>query len=411
MLSTRWIRFRATKDLRCQPMLLEPGREDNLALAGALVDYLQGMAGQPRNAVEEGLEPLVKGAGRLKVARGLAEVLLDRCEFEQAGDMDPVEVREVVFSKSADRFPVGSLPGMTPREVIVAEAAAALEADPDDLERALYADLKGEQRLTASPDWSAEDLLFRYNAALVQAILLRAEDLVVTLAQPEPARVRQLLRYLRFFELLHAARVTEDGVVLTVDGPGSVLSGVRRYGLQMARFFPALLLQERFHARATIKWPGKGKRLTLVLKPSKRLRSWYPDTGAWTPKELTDLTARLAAAAGEGWETRPAEEVEPLGGQTLFVPDLVLEGPRGRRLRIEVLWPHRQRNLGDYLDAIATHAPADVLVCVVRPPKKWKRKVIAYEDSTRGRVMYCARSVPAARVAARAAGLGTESLL
>ena len=75
----------------------------------------------------------------------------------------------------------------------------------------------------------------------------------------------------------------------------------------------------------------------LVLDPSKRLRSWYPDTGAWTPKELTDLTARLAAAAGEGWGVRPAEEVEPLGGQTLFVPDLVLDGPRGRRLRIEVL--------------------------------------------------------------------------
>ncbi len=410
MLSIRWVRFRATKDLRCQPMLLEPGRGDNCALAEALVGYLQGMAGQSRSAVEEGLEPLVKGAGRLKVARGLAEVLLDRCEFEQAGDMDPVEVREAVFSRSADRFPVGSLPGMTPRDEIVAAAAAALGADPADLERALYADLKGEQRLTASPDWSAEDLLFRYNAALVQAILLRAENLVVTLPQPEPARVRQLLRYLRFFELLHAARVTEEGIVLTVDGPGSVLTGVRRYGLQMARFFPALLLQERFHATATIKWPGKGQRLSLIIEPSKRLRSWYPDTGAWTPKELTDLMTRLAAAAGEGWEVRPAEEVEALGGQTLFVPDLVLTGPRGRRLRIEILWPHRQRDLGSYLDAIALHAPADVLVCVVRPQKKFKRKVISYEDSTGGRVMFCARSVPASRVAALAAGLGTRLL-
>jgi len=379
-------------------MLLDPRRGDNLALAEALVEHLRCMTGQTRGAVEEGIEPLVKAEGRIKVARGLAEVLLDRCGFEQAGDLDPVEVREVLFRLAAERFPVGSLPEMGRRDEILTEAAAEFGAEPPDLERVLYADLKAEQRLTAPPDWSGEDLVFRYNAALVQALLLRAEDLVLTLPQPEPPRIRQLVRYLRFFELLHASRVTEDGVTLTVDGPGSVLSGVRRYGLQMARFFPALLLQERFRAEATIKWPRKRGRLTLVVEPSRRLRSWYPDTGAWTPKELDDLMGRLAAASPEGWEVRPGEEVEPLGGQTLLIPDLVIAGPGGGCLRMEVLWPHRQRDLGDYLDAVALHAPADVLVCVVRPPKKWKRKVMAVEESTGGRVMFCARTVPVSRV-------------
>jgi len=346
------------------------------------------------------MEPLVKGEGRLKVARGLLEVLLDRCEFEQAGELDPAEVREVLFSLSMERFPVGSLPEMGRRAEILAEAGATLGATPADLERALYADLKAEQRLTGAPDWSGEDLLYRYNAALVQAILLHAEELTLTLSQPEPARVRQLIRYLRFFELLHASRVTEDGVILTVDGPGSVLSGARRYGLQMARFFPALLLQDRFRGEATVKWPRKRGRMNLIIEPSKRLRSWYPDTGAWAPRELTELSERLVAAAGEGWEVRPGEEVEPLGGQTLLIPDLVLTDPGGHRLRIEVLWPHRHRGLGDYLDAIAAHAPADVLVCVVRPAKKWKRKVIAVEESTGGLVLFCARTVPVAKLVA-----------
>lgn len=402
MLSTRWVRFRTTKDRQCQPMLLDPRRKDNRGLAEALANYLQSMAWRTRAVVEEGLEPLVKGEGRVKVARGLAETLLDRCEFEQAGELDPVKVREILFRLAADRFPVGSLPDMGQREEVIAEAAVLLDAGVGDLERALYADLKAEQRLTASPDWSGEDLIFRYNAALVQAILLRAEDLRVTLPQPAPVRIRQMIRYLRFFELLHASRVSDDGVVFTVDGPASVLKGARRYGLQMARFFPALLLQENFRGEATIKWPRKRGRTTLVLEPSKRLRSWYPDTGAWTPKELGELTTRLAGAVGEGWEVRPGEEVLPLDGQVLLVPDLVLAGPAGRRLRLEVLWPHRHRDLGDYLDAIMTHAPADVLVCVVRPPKKWKRKVIAAEEASAGRVLFCARSVPVAKIVARA---------
>jgi len=379
-------------------MLLDPRRGDNLGLAAALAEHLRGMTGRTRAAVEEGMEPLVKAESRFKVARGLAEVLLDRCEFEQVGELDPVEVRDVLFRLSAEAFPVGSLPEMGRRDEILAEAAAGFGVETADLERALYADLKAEQRLTASPDWSGEDLVFRYNAALIQALLLRAEDLVLTLPSPSPARIRQLVRYLRFFELLHASRVDGEGVTLTVDGPGSVLSGVRRYGIQMARFFPALLLQERFRAEATIKWPRRRGHLTLVVEPSGRLRSWYPDTGAWTPKELDDLMDRLVAAAPAGWEVGAGEEVEPLGGQTLLIPDLVLAGPGGARLRMEVLWPHRQRDLGGYLDAVAAHAPADVLICVVRPPKKWKRRVMDMEESTRGRVLFCARTVPVSRI-------------
>lgn len=406
MLSTRWVRFRTTKDRQCQPMLLDPRRKDNLALAGALTEYLRGVAGATRATVDEGMEPLVKGEGRAKVARGLAEILLDRCEFEQAGALDPGEVREVLFGLAMERFPIGSLPEMGRRDELLAAAAAALGATAGDIERALYADLKAEQRLTGTVDWTAEELIFRYNAGLVQAILLRAEDLTLTLTEPEPARVRQLVRYLRFFELLHASRVSEEGVTLTVDGPASVLSGARKYGLQMARFYPALLLQERFRGEATIKWPRKRGRMTLVLEPSKRLRSWYPDTGAWAPRELTELSERLAAAAGAGWAVHPGEEVEPLGGQTLLIPDLVLVGPGGRRLRIEVLWPHRQRGLGDYLEAVVVHAPSDVLVCVVRPAKKWKRKVMALEAASEGRVLFCSRTVPVAKVAARAAEPG-----
>ncbi|MBM4370582.1 MAG: DUF790 family protein, partial [Deltaproteobacteria bacterium] len=327
MLNGRWVRFRAGQDGRCVPLLLDPDREDNAALAEALAGYLRGMGGRPRTEVEEGLEPLVKGEGRAKVARGLAEVLLERCEFEQAGELDPVAVREALFSRAAQRFPVGTREGMTLRGEILADAAAALGSTPAALEAALFADLKGEQRLTAAPPWTGEELLLRYNAAQVQALLLRAESLTVTLSAPPPARVRQLVRYLRFFELLHSVSAAEGTVVFSVDGPASVLEGGRRYGLQMARFFPALLLQERFVAEARIRWPGKRKRLDLVLEPSPRLRSWYPDTGAWIPREITELADRLAAAAGPGWEVRPAEEVVPLGGQTLFVPDLVLAGP------------------------------------------------------------------------------------
>ena len=55
---------------------------------------------------------------------------------------------------------------------------------------------------------TAEGLLHRYNCAQVQGLLLRCEGMTVTLPESGPAKLRQLLKYLRFNKLL--ANITQD---------------------------------------------------------------------------------------------------------------------------------------------------------------------------------------------------------
>ena len=77
-----------------------------------------------------------------------------------------------------------------------------------------------------------------------QGLLLTAERLDIRAPWPEPLRLRQLLRYLKFFGLLFqtSGGSRGEGLHVRVDGPLSVLESSNRYGLQLAEFLPALLL-------------------------------------------------------------------------------------------------------------------------------------------------------------------------
>src|SRR5690606_14619105 len=99
--------------------------------------------------------------------------------------------------------------------------------------------LKEEQRIVTcgvpDPDW----LIARYNVALVQALLLRATEVRVRLVEPTVPRVRQLLRHVKFQQLLHHGRRDGDTLELVLDGPGALFRQSTRYGMQLASFFPA----------------------------------------------------------------------------------------------------------------------------------------------------------------------------
>jgi predicted nuclease of restriction endonuclease-like RecB superfamily len=163
-------------------------------------------------------------------------------------------------------------------------------------------------------------LLHRYNVALVQSLLLHAGELVISLSAPAPARLRQLLRAVKFHQLIHAVTRAEDGWQITVDGPASCLSQGTRYGMALARFFPALLLlPTAWSLRAEIA-AGRGSR-TLTLASADGLRSHYRDVGGWEPQELVTFIERWNAA-DTGWEL--STDAPPLrqGPQDVVVPDL-----------------------------------------------------------------------------------------
>jgi hypothetical protein len=139
--------------------------------------------------------------------------------------LDPALVRSKVFAYAQQIGPLAVDPAPSPHNPferptaldVYAHVATELGCAPDDLERALYADLRDHHHLIAAPVPEPTALLHRYHVALVQGILLRATEVRLTLAAPTVPRVRQLLRYAKFHQLMVRATRDDGDLHLVLD--------------------------------------------------------------------------------------------------------------------------------------------------------------------------------------------------
>lgn len=315
-----------------------------------------------------------------KLTRGLAKVLADRCELDTVSDLDPQEVRRLVFARAAATGPIARHAGPTHRRVaadVLAEVAAELDVDGETLSRALYADLKDEQRFTTWRPLTPSALLQRYNVALVQALLLRATWLRLRLVAPEPKRLAQLLRYARFHELMYRVETAAGGggareesrpslaedeplaVLLHLDGPESLLRQSTRYGLQLATFFPAVLLQTgTWSLEAEVMWGHKRKaKKRLSLSQDAGLVSHYRDTGTWKSRAELFFEERWGDGH-DGWTMVPGQ-AQVIEGQHVLVPAYSFEKD-GRRAHLDIVGYWRK----GYLEQRLERTPPDVVLAV-----------------------------------------------
>jgi hypothetical protein len=350
------------------PHLLDPRAPAARDAAAALIATVQGHLGRSRGKLEEALRAGPPPGLDARTAQGLARLLLERCTFEVRADVAPAALREAVLDAAAAAWRADAGAGTAPwRGAVLARAAAPLGLSLAEAEATLFADLEDQQRLlsvaplvpgapgagasgkaapgTAAPDTGtqgAEALLYRYNTAQVQGLLLRAEDVRITAPWPAPRRLRQLLRYLKFYGLLFrdesrpvVAGGAAAGLALVVDGPLSVLDSATRYGLNLAEFFPALLLWDPPWAlEATLRLGrGAGKPAQLRLQPHPWLRSHYPDHGQWVAREVERFVEAFNAGPPP-WRAVAAEALLALPGNRSLVPDFELRradgAPRAR---------------------------------------------------------------------------------
>ncbi|MCK6504985.1 DUF790 family protein [Myxococcota bacterium] len=333
-------------------------------LVGLFTQAVEG--GWTRGELEAALRELEGDDTDHKLSRGLAKVLWDRCEVETVADLDPQEVRRQVFALAAARGPLARGPGPSPGQdiarplarEILDEVAAGMGTTGEHLARALYADLKEQQRLTSWRPLDGPGLLRRYDVALVQAVLLRAFWLKLRLVAPDPRRLQQLLRAARFHELMVRVDKAGPAVLVHLDGPESLLRQSTRYGMQLATFFPTLLLQTGTWAlEAEVAW-GKGRlRKSLTLTDQQGLVSHARDIGAWKSRTEQFFEDRWGAEQ-EGWTISPGE-VQVIAGQHVLVPAWTFR-KGGRTAHLDVVGYWRK----GYLEERLQHTPPDVVLAV-----------------------------------------------
>lgn len=366
MLTADLIRARVVKG-EVRPRYVADDDLDVRALAEEMTGVFRAHLGKRRVELETALAQITGEGTDYLLHRGLAKLLFDRSSYETSSPVDPVDLRRAVFEASAKVHPavrVADALHTVTRDDVLAGVAASLGVDVAAVEQGLYADLEDEQVMTAAPDLTGEALVQRYNLALAQAALLRATRLVVRLDEGDPSRFRQLLRWVKFYRLIHKGERAEGGGwLLTLDGPISVFQQSNKYGLQLAEFLPALLLFPSWSAEAMLRWGPQKRDLTFRVSRSDALVSNLPDKGAYVTKEEQWVLDRFAALKTPWTLSREGSLID-LAGRGVLIPDFVARHADGREALVEVLGFWRKETLAARVELLKAAGPPNLVLAV-----------------------------------------------
>lgn len=364
MLTGKLVRVRHAKN-KLVPMYIDAHNRDWLAAAEQLLFAYRDATGRTRGELEEQLADLVgDGPGQL-IHQGLAKLLEDRCDFEVAADVPPDQVREAVFRTSAEHHAsAGKAATPFDRDAVLTAVAGELHITPEQVDRALFADLKDEQRILKFDDCTPEFLLNRYNVALAQAILLRCVGMEVRVWNETPARFRKLFNAVKFHRLICTIRPADGtSYKLFLDGPLSLFSSTQKYGLQLAMFLPVLLQCKAFELRAEVRWGADKKEKVFTLTGSEGLRSHLPDFGVYTPREITNFETNFRDTIPDWLISNDPNPILVEG--ITWVPDFTLKHTvSGKVVHVEILGFWRKVNIEEHYKRLKRAIPGQFVLVV-----------------------------------------------
>lgn len=303
-------------------------------LAEQLLAVARQQIGRVREQVELAWAEIAVRPKERRLYEGLVKLVSDACAFGALPEVDPAELRRRLFTAASEERKGLADDASFDRQAIIDRIAGELRISAEALERGLYADLKGAQRLEAVPaQWTPEALVEAYERGQLQAALLRAVRVRLVVRCSDPAGYRRLFHRLKFQRLLYRIERLPDGShQVDVDGPFSLFESVTKYGLQLASLVPALLECDHVRVEADLRWGKARKPLKLVHE----LRGASTASEPVLREEVAVLLERLQETASP-WRVHPCSDVLDLPGVGLCVPDLVFERAGCRPVYLEVL--------------------------------------------------------------------------
>lgn len=367
MLTKDLLRFSRARG-QVKPKFLDVQDQRLLDLSKELLSLYDLASASTRGELEDRAATMINAYDDIRLAEGLNKIILDRCEFGGRSDIDYAEARDTLFLASAKA--VGTMKYQPYR--LHLEQATGL---PGEFLEDIYADHPDNEKLLAVDILSPRELLERYNVSLVQSLLLYADRMEVILYDPDPARCRRLFKYLKFFRLLASIRQEQTGqggpkLRLEVSGPASVLENGRKYGLQLASFFPAVCGMQGWKLHAVLQLPGYGSarqvESTLKLDQTAGLAALYRNFSAYVPEEIR-MYHTLFKEKSELWEIAGGTPLIPVGQQELVCPDFSFRHRQtGQVLHLEIFHLWHAGALGRRLDWLEQHPETGLALGVDR---------------------------------------------
>ncbi len=366
-----------------KPVFIDPADPNSMELARQLLELYR-LPENPDDALTRGeledmAEPLLKGQRDTKLAAGLHKLVTDRCEFTTPLDIDYAELRRRIFTAGAKLL-------TSQVNDLAAYRAELLQ----DFQGGIYRDLPQNEKLCKVKQMFAKELLERYNCAQVQSLLLYSNEINLRLEEHNPAAVRRLFKYLKFFRLL--AEITQlpvskkenaDGtfyrLALKISGPVSLFENTRKYAVQLASFFPAVCDLEKWTLVADIEIDKRKSRLRLTQENG--LVGHYRNFSAYVPEEIT-MFHRLFREKSTEWEIVGDSPFFNLGNQELVFPDLSFRHPDGRVMHLELFHRWHASQLISRLTAMEEKPEPTLIIGVDRSLSGQKEIKPQLESST-----------------------------
>ena len=293
--------------------------------------------GQQRRSLHQQIETLFADEPDCPVRRiqAFCKLLDDVSIFQTDPSGQAARLRLQVFSKVACLHPLVQQPDRLfehDEKRVKVHLAEELGTAWKQIEQALYADVIAFQQLKKFEGYSDPGaLLSRYNVAQLQACLYRAESMTVVATDD----LKTILRYAKLARLLHEIeRLSSSKYRIVFSGPASVLRETRRYGVNFAKFLPALLTCRGWKMMAIVQTPWN-TRAKLAVSDNDGFTSHLP-----SPQEFdSSLEENFASKFGQerdGWQLIREGDIL-YDRQKTFVPDFTFRHHDGTEVFLEIV--------------------------------------------------------------------------
>ncbi|MEL4893951.1 DUF790 family protein [Crocosphaera sp. Alani8] len=311
-------------------------------LAAEQIDCFLNCVDRTQKQLNEKLSELEGDNPNYRVKRGLAHLLKNHFStFEIVSPLEPKELRQKVFSSSAESLPI---PQNRPK--ILEKIASLLteelkrEVLPSEIERGLYADLQENRILTSFEPPEPETLIHRYNISQIQGVFYRSNYIVINAHRNDPGEYKLLFRYLKLFQLMAYIEGDADtGFTITVDGPTSLFKPSTRYGLSLAKMIPALLHVSKWSLKTKLQskdsYTGGMKTSYFDLDDNCGLVTHY-SRGKTYDSMLEESFAKRWEKLKTDWKLEREVDLIPIPG-SVMIPDFRLVHPDGRDFLLEIV--------------------------------------------------------------------------
>ena len=267
--------------------------------------------------------------------QAFCKLLDDKSTFQADPEGNASKLRLQVFTKAGRFHPLVEQPDRLfehDEKKIKAQLSDKLGLPWDQIEQSLYSDVIAFQRLERFEGYpSPLALLSRYNVAQLQACLYRAESIIVSATDD----FKTILRYAKLARLLHyIVRLGPSKYRIVFSGPVSVLHQSRRYGVNFAKFLPALLACKGWKMTALLKTPWNTT-AKLNISESDGFTSHLPSPDEFDSTLEESFTKKFGSNR-TGWQLIREGEIL-YEHQKTFVPDFTFRHKDGTEALLEIV--------------------------------------------------------------------------